>query len=49
MKLSSDNITGKSGKLIETTINITIPDGFKELAITKGVNLVPDNVYGTKR
>lgn len=49
MQLSSDNVTGKSGKLIETTIDISIPDGFKELVITKGVNLVPDNVYGTKK
>lgn len=48
MNLSIDNVTGKSGKTLELTVNMTIPDGFKELFITKGVNLVPDKAYGTK-
>ena len=48
MNLSIDNVTGKSGKEIELTVDMTIPDGFKELLITKGVNLAPDNAYGVK-
>lgn len=48
MKLSIDNVTGKSGKLLELTVEMSIPGGFKELLISKGINLQPDNVFGIK-
>ncbi len=48
MSLSTENVTGKSGKLIELTVDLSVPDGFKELLISKGVNLQPDNTYGIK-
>lgn len=48
MSLSTDKVAGKSGQDISVTLSITIPDGFKELVITKGVNLQPDNVFGVR-
>lgn len=48
MSLSTESVTGKSGKTIELTVDMTIPDGFKELLITKGVNLAPDNAFGVQ-
>lgn len=46
IKLSKDYVTGKSGKTIELTVDMTIPDGLKQLIITKGINLKPDNTFG---
>lgn len=44
--LSDDNVTGKSGREIEIILNMTIPNGFKELLLSKSVNLEPDQNYG---
>lgn len=43
--LSTEEISGKSDNLIEVTLDMTIPDGFKSLEISKGVNLQPDAGY----
>jgi len=48
LKLSEDFVSGKSGKEIELTVNMTTLDGFKELLITKGINLRPDSNFGNK-
>src|SRR5262245_16685525 len=48
MTLSVENVTDKSGRTLDLNVDMTIPDGFKELIITKGVNLAADNVYGVK-
>lgn len=48
LNLSTDYITDKSGRTIDLTVNMTIPDGLKSLVITKGINLEPDNVFGSK-
>jgi hypothetical protein len=47
INLSSTNITGKSEHQIQVTVSMTLPDGFKQLLITKGVNLKIDSAYGT--
>ncbi|NML21720.1 hypothetical protein HHL16_12590 [Pseudoflavitalea sp. G-6-1-2] len=40
--LSTEEISGKSDNVIEVTVDMTIPDGWKSLEISKGVNLKPD-------
>ena len=45
--LSTDKFTGKSGQELSVTVNITAPNGISALIITKGVNLQPDNTFGT--
>lgn len=47
LTLSDDYVTGKSGREIDLTLNLTTPGGFKKLAITKGINLHPDENFGT--
>ncbi|MHA4809598.1 hypothetical protein ACX0G9_15905, partial [Flavitalea flava] len=47
LKLSSDFLTGKSQKNIQVTVDISVPDGFKELLISKAINLKTDSAYGT--
>lgn len=46
LKLVPDNVTGKAGRLIETTLSITAPNGVKDVVIYKTVNLEKDNSYG---
>jgi len=46
LKLSSDFLTGKSQKKIEVTVDITAPDGFNTLVISKAINLKTDSAYG---
>ena len=48
MKLSTDEVNGKSDNVIQVTLDMTIPRGFKTLEISKGVNLQPDADYGVK-
>lgn len=47
IKLSTNELTGRSDRLIQVTVTMAIPDGFKELQITKGLNLKTDSSYGT--
>lgn len=47
LKLTPDNVTGKSGRNIETTLSIVAPNGAKDVAIYKTVNLKRDDAYGT--
>ncbi len=45
--LSSYKLTGKSGQELSITVNVTAPNGISALLISKGVNLKPDNNFGT--
>lgn len=45
--LSSEKFLGKSGQELVVTVNVTSPNGLSALLITKGVNLKPDNTFGT--
>ncbi len=47
LKLIPDNVTGKSGREIEATLSITAPNGAKDVAVYKTVNLNKDQDYGT--
>lgn len=47
LKLTPDNVTGKSGRDIEATLSITAPNGAKDVAIYKTINLKKDVDYGT--
>jgi hypothetical protein len=47
IKLSSERLTGKSGQELSITVSITAPNGISALLISKGVNLQPDNSFGT--
>lgn len=46
LKLVPEQVTGKAGRLIETTLSITAPNGVKDLVIYKTINLQRDNSYG---
>lgn len=46
MKLSIDNVTGKSGKTIDIQVSFSAPYGFKDLLITKSINLQQDMHFG---
>ena len=45
--LSPDKLTGKSGQELTVTVKITAPNGIAALKVTKGINLQPDNNFGT--
>ena len=45
--LSLERLTGKSGQELSVTVNIVAPNGISALLISKGVNLQPDNSFGT--
>ena len=47
LRLTPDNVTGKSGRDIEATLSITAPNGAKDVAIYKTINLKKDAEYGT--
>ena len=47
LKLKPDNITIKAGKTATTTLFITAPNGAKNVAIYKTINLKKDNTYGS--
>jgi hypothetical protein len=47
IRLSTNSVTGKSERKIQLTVDMTTPDGFKELLISKGINLKTDSSYGT--
>jgi hypothetical protein len=47
LKLTPDNVTGKSGRDIEATLSITAPNGAKDVVIYKTINLKRDDSYGT--
>lgn len=46
LKLTPDNVTGKSGRDIEATLSITAPNGPGQVAIYKTINLKKDEGYG---
>ncbi|WEK34227.1 MAG: lipocalin family protein [Candidatus Pseudobacter hemicellulosilyticus] len=48
MQLSTDKVAGKSGQDIAVTVSMTMPGGFKDLVITKGINLQPDTDFGSQ-
>lgn len=45
LKLTPDNVTGKAGRIIEATLDITAPNGAKDVVIYKTVNLQKDATY----
>jgi len=47
LKLTPDNVTGKSGRTVEATLFITAPNGAKNVVIYKTINLQRDNTYGS--
>ncbi len=47
LRLTPDNVTGKSGRDIEATLSITAPSGAKDITIYKTINLEKDAEYGT--
>ncbi|MFT3682179.1 MAG: hypothetical protein QM791_18030 [Ferruginibacter sp.] len=46
LRLSPEEVTGKSGKSITTTLSINSSSGAKNVVIYKTVNLTKDNTYG---
>ncbi|MFA6334741.1 MAG: hypothetical protein WCX48_04185 [Bacteroidales bacterium] len=46
LSLKPDNVTGKSGQNISSTLNITSPNGVDKIVIYKTVNLVKDKQFG---
>lgn len=48
LKLHPDNVTRKSGQVINDTLDILAPYGAKTLVISKTINLVADNVFETQ-
>ena len=47
LKLSPENVTSKSGREIAATLSITAPNGAKDVAVYKTINLNKDQNYGT--
>lgn len=47
LKLKPVFVSGKTGQQFLDTLDIEAPNGIKTLVITKGINLVPDNVFGS--
>jgi hypothetical protein len=48
LKLHPVNVTGKSGKHVLDTLDIYAPYGVGKLVLSKGVNLVPDDAFGSQ-
>ncbi|MBV9960794.1 MAG: hypothetical protein JO072_00985 [Parafilimonas sp.] len=48
LKLHPVNVTGKSGKHFLDTLDIYAPYGVGKLVLSKGINLVPDDAFGTQ-
>lgn len=46
LKLSPDNVTGKSGRTVEATLSIYAPNGAGTITMYKTVNLQKDNSFG---
>ncbi len=46
MRLTPDNVTGKSEQVIQATLTINAPNGAKDITIYKTVNLVRDAAFG---
>ena len=46
LKLTPDNVTGKSGRDIEATLYIHAPNGAKSVTMYKTINLVKDATFG---
>ncbi|MEP7317332.1 MAG: lipocalin family protein [Panacibacter sp.] len=47
LKLRPAFVSGKTGQQFFDTLDIEAPNGIKTLVITKGINLIPDNVFGS--
>jgi hypothetical protein len=48
LKLHPSNVTGKSGQHVLDTLDIFAPYGVGKLVLSKGINLVPDDAFGTQ-
>ncbi|MEO8711056.1 MAG: hypothetical protein ABI405_02975 [Parafilimonas sp.] len=48
LKLHPVNVTGKSGQHVLDTLDIVAPNGVGKLLISKTINLVPDETFGTQ-
>src|SRR5689334_13334633 len=48
LKLHPVNVTGKSGHLVLDTLDIVAPYGVQTLVLSKTINLVADNTFGTQ-
>lgn len=46
LRLTPDNITGKSGRTIDATLYIKSPNGAGNVVVSKSINLQSDNSYG---
>lgn len=46
LSLTPDNVTGKSGRVIEATLTIHAPNGAGKLKMYKTINLQRDNTFG---
>lgn len=46
LRLTPDEVRGKSGKSVEATLYITAPNGVKDIVMYKTINLVRDNMFG---
>ncbi|RYZ53348.1 MAG: hypothetical protein EOO14_15645 [Chitinophagaceae bacterium] len=46
LRLEPENVTGKAGRVVETTLHITAPNGVKDVVMYKTVNLQRDNSFG---
>lgn len=47
LRLTPDNVTAKSGRTINTTLQISAPGGAKSVTMYKTINLQRDNTFGT--
>jgi hypothetical protein len=48
LRLHPVNVTGKSGQIVYDTLDITAPYGAQTLVLSKTINLVPDENFGTQ-
>jgi hypothetical protein len=48
LKLHPVNVTGKSGQHVFDTLDIVAPNGVGKLLLSKTINLVPDETFGTQ-
>jgi len=48
LKLHPVNVTGKSGQHVFDTLDIVAPYGVGKLVLSKTINLVPDDAFGTQ-
>lgn len=46
LRLTPDNVTDKAGRVVESTLFITAPNGIKDVVIYKTINLERDNSFG---